>query len=224
MHFISPYWLYIIPALLLLGLVWKRAQLFKPLRIASILLSTLILAQPTFKTQQDSLDLWVLLDRSESTEGLISQNFQEWDKLLKEGQSRNDQLRYIDYAAEVVEQIPNSETASYTGNRKLTRSALALENVLALASEDRPSRVLLISDGYYTEPFADISNNFNQAGIPIDYRLVREENTDDFRVAKIDLPTRAQTLEPFILGVTVRGHEDGKVPINIYRNGETISE
>ena len=223
MHFINPYWLYIIPAFLLLGLVWKRAQFFKPLRIIAMLLTALILAQPTFQKQQDSLDLWVLLDRSDSTEDLISQNFQEWDKLLKEGQSRNDTLRYIDYAAEVVEQIPNSETANYTGNKKLTRSALALENVLALAAEDRPSRVLLFTDGYSTEPFGDIADKFNQAGIPIDYRLVREETTDDFRVARIQLPTRAQTLEPFLLGITVRGHEDGKIPITIYRNGEIIS-
>ena len=224
MHFIAPQWFYIIPAFLLLGLVWKRAQIFKPLRIIAILLASLILVQPTFQKQQDSLDLWVLLDRSESTEGLIGRNIQEWDKLLKEGQSRDDQLRYIDYAAEVVEQIPNTETANYTGNKKLTRSALALENVLALASEDRPSRVLLFTDGYSTEPFADISNKFNQAGIPIDYRLVREETTDDFRIARIDLPARAQILEPFLLSITVRGHEDGEIPISIYRNSEKISD
>ncbi len=223
MHFIHPHWLYIIPAFLLIGVVWKRAQFFKPLRIIAALLLVLILAQPTFQKQQDSLDLWVLLDRSESTEGLITQNFQEWDKLLKEGQSRNDTLRYIDYAAEVVEQIPNSETANYTGNRKLTRTALALENVLALAAEDRPSRVLIFSDGYSTEPFEDLADKFNQAGIPVDHRLVREETTDDFRIAKIQLPTRAQTLEPFLLGITVRGHEDGNVPIFILRNGEEVS-
>ncbi|MFT5904935.1 MAG: hypothetical protein ACI9E1_000524 [Cryomorphaceae bacterium] len=223
MHFINPHWLYIIPAILLLGLVWKRVQILKPLRFITIILTALILAQPTIQQKQDSLDLWVLLDRSDSTEGLISQNLQEWDKLLKQKQSRKDNLRYIDYAAEVVEQIPNSETAIYTGNKKLTRTALALENVLALASEDRPSRILLFTDGYSTEPFDDIADKLNKAGIPVDYRLVREETTDDFRIARIQLPTRAQTLEPFLLGVTVRGHEDGKVPITIYRNRESIS-
>ncbi|MGJ8655047.1 MAG: VWA domain-containing protein [Akkermansiaceae bacterium] len=223
MHFLNPHWLYIIPALLLLGLVWKRAQIFKPLRLIAVALTSLILAQPTIQKKQDTLDLWVLLDRSESTEGLIAQNFQEWDKLLKQNQSRKDTLRYIDYAAEVVEQIPNSETANYTGNKKLTRTALALENVLALAPENRPSRILLFTDGYSTEPFDDIADKLNKAGIPIDYRLVREETTDDFRIARIDLPTRAQTLEPFLLGVTVRGHEDGEIPITIYRNGEVIS-
>ena len=223
MHLTTPYWLYIIPAFILLGLVWKRAQIFKPLRLVTLTLATFILTQPTIQKKQDSLDLWVLLDRSESTEGLIAQNFQEWDKLLRQNQTRKDTLRYIDYAAEVVEQIPNSETAKYTGNKKLTRTALALENVLALASEDRPSRVLLFTDGYATEPFGDIAEKLNKAGIPVDYRLVREETTDDFRIARIHLPTRAQTLEPFLIGITVRGHEDGKVPIAIFRNGETIS-
>ena len=126
MHLTTPYWLYIIPAFILLGLVWKRAQIFKPLRLVTLTLATFILTQPTIQKKQDSLDLWVLLDRSESTEGLIAQNFQEWDKLLRQNQTRKDTLRYIDYAAEVVEQIPNSETAKYTGNKKLTRTALAL--------------------------------------------------------------------------------------------------
>lgn len=224
MQFLTPYWLYLIPAVLLLGLVWKRIQIFKPLRLIAIILTTLILAQPSIQKKQDSLDLWVLLDRSESTEGLISQNFQEWDKLLKQNQSRKDQLRYMDYAADVVEQVPNSETSIYTGNKNLTRTALAIENVLALADENRPARILLFTDGYSTEPFDDIADKLNKAGIPVDYRLIREETTDDFRVARIELPTRAQTLEPFLLGVTVRGHEDGKVPITIYRNGEVISD
>lgn len=226
MQFISPQWLYLIPAILLLGLVWRRLELYQPLhllRILMIVLVGLIMAQPTVQKTQDSLELWVLLDRSDSTEGLISQKLPEWDKLLKEKQNRKDSLRYIDYAAEVVEQIENSETAVYTGNRKLTRTALALENVLALATEDRPSRVLLFTDGYSTEPFDDLVDKLNKAGIPVDYRLVREETTDDFRVARIDLPTRAQTKEPFIIGVTVRGHEDGIVPISIMRDGEIIS-
>ena len=223
MQFLTPHWLYLIPAILLLGLVWKRIQIFKPLRVLTVVVIALIMAQPTIQKQQDSLDLWVLLDRSESTEGLVAQKLPEWDKLLREKQSRKDTLRYMDYAAEVVEQIENSETAVYTGNRKLTRTALALENVLALSDEDRPSRILLFTDGYSTEPFDDLVNKLNKANIPVDYRLVREETTDDFRVARIDLPTRAQTKEPFILGVTVRGHEDGQIPISIFRNGELIS-
>jgi len=223
MHIENPYWLYIIPAIFLIGLVWKRASLFKPLRVSCLVLVAIILAQPRIQQKQDSLDLWVLLDRSDSTEGLIAKSFQEWDKLLKQEQTRNDSFHYIDYAAEVVEQIPNSETATYTGNTKLTRTALALENVLALAPDERPSRILVFSDGYSTEPLDGIADKLNKAGIPLDYRLVREETTDDFRIAKIQLPTRAQTLEPFLIGVTVRGHEDGKIPINIYRNDELIS-
>lgn len=226
MQFLSPHWLYLIPAILLLGFVWRRLGLFqpfRPIRALMLVMFGLIMAQPTIQKEQDSLELWVLLDRSDSTEGLIAQKLPEWDKLIKENQGRKDSLRYIDYAAEVVEQIENSETAVYTGNRKLTRTALAIENVLALATEERPSRILLFTDGYSTEPFDDLTDKLNKAGIPVDYRLVREETTDDFRVARIDLPTRAQTKEPFILGITVRGHEDGKVPITIMRDGEIIS-
>ena len=224
MQFITPQWLYLFPAVLLLGLVWKRLRIWNVFRILAVALLTLILAQPTFKTDQNALDLWVLLDRSESTGDLIDKNIGEWKKLLQDSKpSRKDEIRYIDFAAEVVEQIEGSETADYSGNRKLTRTSLALESILALAKEDRPSRVLIFTDGYSTEPFDDIADKLIKAGIPVDYRLVREETTDDFRVARIDLPTRVQTKEPFIIGVTVRGHEDGKVPITIYQDGKAIS-
>jgi len=119
MQFNSPHWLYIIPAILLLGLVWKRIGLFKPLnliRIAIIILFGVIMAKPTIQKQQNSLEIWVLLDRSDSTEGLIAQKLPEWDKLLKENKTSKDSIRYIDYAAEVVEQIENSETAVYTSH------------------------------------------------------------------------------------------------------------
>ncbi|BDS06403.1 VWA domain-containing protein [Oceaniferula spumae] len=225
MTFSAPEWFFLLPVFILLGLVWRSLRLWQPLRALLLITVTVLLADPHIDRQQNALDLWVMLDRSESTEDLVDKGLPEWKKLLEKSKpSRRDQLRFIDYAAEVVEQKPGTETAVFTGSRKLTRTNLAIQNIIALAPEDRPSRILVFSDGYSTEPLAEAAAKLSSMGIPMDFRLVREETTDDFRVARIHLPIRSQVGEPFVLGVTVRGHTDTTVPLIIKRNGQTLSE
>jgi len=225
MSFSAPEWFFLLPVFILLGLVWRPLQLWKPLRAMLLVILTVLLADPHVDKQQDSLDLWVVLDRSESTEDLVDKGLPEWKKLLERSRpSRRDRLRFIDYAAEVVEQKPGTETAVFTGSRKLTRTNLALQNIMALAEEDRPSRVLIFSDGYSTEPLAEAAAKLSRMGIPLDFRLVREETTDDSRVARLHTPIRTQVGEPFVLDVTVRGYRDTNVPLVIKRNGQTLSE
>ncbi|MGB0775891.1 MAG: hypothetical protein ACPGUY_08595, partial [Akkermansiaceae bacterium] len=225
MTFSAPEWFFLVPVFLLLGLVWRGLQLWRPLRVLLLLVLTVLLADPRMDKQQNALDLWVLLDRSESTEDLVDKGLPEWKKILEDSKpSRHDRLRFIDYAAEVVEQKPGTETAVFTGSRKLSRANLAIQNVLALAHEDRPSRILLFSDGYSTEPLAEAAAKLARQGIPLDYRLVREETTDDFRVARLHLPVRAQVGEPFVIDVAVRGYTDVEVPLVIKRNGQVLSE
>ena len=221
----APEWFFLLPVFLLAGLVWKSLQLWKPLRVLLLIIITVLLVDPRISKQQDALDLWVLLDRSESTEDLIDKGLPEWKKLLERSKpSRHDRLHLIDYASEVVEQKPGTETAVYTGSRKLTRTNLAIQNILALAPEDRSSRILAFTDGYATQPLAEAAAKLSRQGIPMDYRLLREETTDDFRVARLHLPTRTQVGEPFAIDVTVRGFTDTEVPLIIKRNGQTLSE
>lgn len=221
----APEWFFMLPVFLLLGLIWKSLQLWKPLRVLFLIVITNLLVDPKISKQQDTLDLWVLLDRSESTEDLIDKGLPEWKNLLEKSKpSRRDRIHYIDYASEVVEQKPGTETAIYTGSRKLTRSNLAIQNILALAPQDRPSRILAFTDGYSTEPLAEAATKLSRVGIPMDFRLVREETTDDFRVARLHIPVRTQVGEPFVLDVTVRGYTDTEVPLIVKRNGQSLSE
>lgn len=225
MTFSAPEWFLLIPVFILLGLICRGLRIWQPLRVLIILTLTVLLTDPRMDRQQNALDLWVMLDRSESTEDLIDKGLPEWKKLLEDSKpSRQDRLRFIDYASEVVEQKPGTETAVFTGSRKLTRTNLALQNIMALAPEDRPSRVLIFSDGYSTEPLAEAAAKLSRMGIPLDFRLVREAATDDFRIARLHTPVRSQVGEPFVLGVTVRGFKDTTIPLVIKRNGQTLSE
>ena len=221
--FQEPQYFLLIPALALAGWFWRGLRLQSPLRALILILTVVILAEPTIRRQQDSLDLYVLLDRSDSTEDLIDKRLPEWQRLLEKSKpARKDTLRFINYGAEVAEL--GADGSSFTGSRKLTRSALALSSVAARVDEDRPSRVLLFTDGYSTEPLHEAAEQMQARGIPLDFRLIREERENDFRLSRLQFPERVQTGEPFLISITVRGARDETIPLILRRNGQTLTE
>ncbi|RYD46355.1 MAG: VWA domain-containing protein, partial [Verrucomicrobiaceae bacterium] len=223
MTFTSPEYFLLIPALALAGWFWRGLKLHQPLRALLLLLAVIALAEPVIRHQQNSLDLYVLLDRSDSTEDLIDKGLPEWQRLLEKSKpSRKDTLNFINYASEVAEL--GADGSSFTGSRKLTKTALALQSIAAQSDDARPSRVLLFTDGFSTEPLHEAAGQLQARGIPLDFRLVREEKENDFRLARIAFPERVQVGEPFLISVTVRGAEDGTFPLILRRNGQTLSE
>ncbi|MEO7100939.1 MAG: VWA domain-containing protein, partial [Luteolibacter sp.] len=223
MTFSTPEYFLLIPALVLLGWFWRALRLQSPLRAVILILAIIALAEPSIQHQQNSLDLYVLLDRSESTEDLIDKGFPEWKRLLEESKpSRHDTIHYINYASEVAE--VGADGSSFTGSRRLTRSGLALQSIAAQSDEKRPSRVLLFTDGYSTEPLQEAASQMQARGIPLDYRLIRDEKENDFRLARMAFPERVQIGEPFLISLTVRGAADATFPLILRRNGQVLTQ
>jgi von Willebrand factor type A domain len=224
MIFRDPAWLALLPVLILAGWVWRGLQLQRPLRAALLLLAVLLLMRPQWQRFQGGMDLWVLLDRSDSTGAKVDQGLPEWRQLLENGKrDRNDRLHFVDYAAEVVPQETNAG-GPYTGSRALTRTGQAVEHVLALRREDRNSRILVFTDGFGTEPMAGTAEKLVRAGVPLDFRLTTEASGNDFRVRRLHLPSRAQISEPFLVEAEVTGPVDGPVPLTIFRNGQKLTD
>jgi hypothetical protein len=223
MTFTFPEYFLLIPALALVGWFWRGLKLQSPLRMILLLLAVVALAEPIIQHQQNSLDLYVLLDRSDSTEDLIDKGLPEWRDLLeKHKPGRHDTLHFINYASEVAEL--GADGSSFTGSRKLTKTGLALQSIAAQTDEKRPSRVLLFTDGYSTEPLQEAAAQMQARGIPLDYRLIREETENDARVARIGFPERVQVGEPFLISITVRGAADATFPLVLRRNGQILTE
>ncbi|MGJ8672866.1 VWA domain-containing protein [Rubritalea sp.] len=168
------------------------------------------------------MDLWVLYDYSDSTEGQVASRVREWKGILQSAKPTADSnLREVEYATDVF--VKENQVETYSGAKNLSRTRLAIEHVAALADSERNSRILVFSDGYSTEPLDNLGGKLNSLGVPVDYRLVSEEVEGDYRVSHIELPSRVQVREPFVLGVTVKGSDDGEVPLRVYKNGIQIS-
>lgn len=223
MDFDFPESFLLLPLLALVGWFWLRLGLFRPLRLVILILAVAMLSGPNFVKQQNALELIVLLDRSDSTEDLIDKSLPEWTRLLEESKpGRKDKLRFVNYAAEVAD--AGIDGSSFTGSRKQTRTGLALSNLMAQVDEKMPTRVLLFTDGYSTEPLNEAAEQMKKRGVPLDYRLVREETIEDARVARLQFPERVQVGEPFLISVLVRSNKDEAVPLVIKRNGQTLVE
>lgn len=223
MTFTAPEYFLLLPAIALAGWFWRELRLHSPLRALILILTVIVLAEPSIRQQQNSLDLFVLLDRSESTEDLIDKGLPEWQRLLEKSKSsRNDTLHFINYASEVAEL--GADGSTFTGSRKLTKTGLALSSIAAQADEKRPSRVLLFTDGYSTEPLQEAAAQLQARGMPLDYRLIRDEKENDFRLCRMAFPERVQVGEPFLISLTVRGAVDTNFPLILRRNGQTLTE
>lgn len=221
MDFDFPESFLLLPLLALVGWFWPRLGLFRPLRLVILILAVAMLSGPNFVKQQNALELIVLLDRSDSTEDLIDKSLPEWTRLLETSKpGRKDKLRFVNYAAEVAD--AGIDGSSFTGSRKQTRTGLALSNLMAQVDEKMPTRVLLFTDGYSTEPLNEAAEQMKKRGVPLDYRLVREETIEDARVARLQFPERVQVGEPFLISVLVRSNKDEAVPLVIKRNGQTL--
>ena len=221
-QFGAPQFFLLIPLLVVLGWYFRRLQLGKPLRVILLLLIVLILTDPSILRKQRGMDLWVLIDRSLSARDIVDAGIKEWRSLLESARpGRYDRLHFVDYADEVVTK-PGGETAIYPGNRNLTKTGLAVQDVLARVARDRHNRLLLFSDGFSTEPLTGIAEKLVSMGVPLDYRLLRGDDVVDYRLASFSLPERVQLGEPFILELTVVGFPDAEVPLEIYRDDQKL--
>lgn len=218
----APEWLLLLPALAFVGWRWPMLGLHRPRRAAALLVTVLLLADPRLPSRRGGMDLWVLLDRSASTAGLVDEGAAEWLGILEANRpGRHDQLHTVDFAADVVADESEGK-AIPPSRRNLTRSALALRHVLAAQSGTRPARVLVITDGYSTEPLREVGQQLLATGIPLDYRLAQAPADGDTRLARVSLPTRTRTGEAFVLGINVSGPPGKKVPMTLFRDDQEI--
>ena len=70
-RFLAPHWFLLVPVLVVAGWQWRALGLTRPLRALCLALVVLLLAEPQIRRQGDGLDVWLLVDRSDSaTEAL----------------------------------------------------------------------------------------------------------------------------------------------------------
>ena len=156
MRFASPEWFLLLPLLVAAGWFWRGLRLEKPLRLLCLAFVVLLLVRPEVRRQGDGLDLWVMVDRSDSVWDLLRPRVVEWETILSKSKGPDDHLFFVDFAAEAVtrgaEMKAGAGGQQYDGLRNATRLNSAAAFALAQMPPDRAARMLALTDGYSTEP------------------------------------------------------------------------
>jgi uncharacterized membrane protein len=185
-----------------------------------------MLAEPRVRRQGDGLDLWVLVDQSESGWDDLAPRLQEMETILEKSRGVDDRIIHVDFADESQPRgaLVRSGAAAteYAGRRSATRLASAISHALGLMPADRAARILAITDGYSTEPLDRIADKLLAKGVALDVRLPPRRELDDFAVAAFRAPRRVQAREGLLAEVVVRGGRDATVPLEILRDGKPI--
>ncbi len=217
--FAAPIWGLLILPLAALGWHQRQLRLWEPLRALCLMLLVLILMQPHLQTASAGLDLWVLVDRSSSAAAPLASHLPEWETLIqKRPHSAQNRLMWIDYADTPIRRSV-SDTTVYTGNTSRTHLAQAIRYAQSHMNPSRASRLLVLTDGYSTEPLHGIAEQLAQQHVPLDYRLLTPATAKDIQISRFVLPTRVQASAGFISEAHLTGTTDGPVPYRITRNG-----
>ncbi len=220
MRFLSPEWLIVLPALLLVGRQWPGLGLFKPLRLLVIALLTLTLIRPEFRLTTSGTDLWVVWDVSASADYTLEPHRGEYEKLLRESMSPDDRLTWVDYAEDSSVRDPASNIV-YAAGRNATRTARAVRDALSRMKPDRNNRVLVVTDGQSTEPVGPMREPLVAGRVRLDCRIVSAAREGDASVVAIAAPMRVRVREPFVLNATLSG-PDGETPYAVLRDGKVL--
>ncbi|MCB1209112.1 MAG: VWA domain-containing protein [Verrucomicrobiales bacterium] len=228
MRFAALQWLILLLPIVAAGWFWPRLHLLRPLRMICALLTVVILAEPQVRRFSDALDLWVLVDRSDSVADILDPSLPEWQTILNKSKSADDRLFFVDYAGEAVLQGATMRAGSsgerYSGPRDSTKLHAAATFALAQMDPARASRLLVFSDGFSTDPLRDLAERLQRQSVPLDYRLIGNPLMGDARIAAMDLPLRAQLQEAFLIEVTVASDQEGAIPVELYRNDQRLGQ
>lgn len=225
-RFLAPQWFLLVPALAAAGWYWRGLKLGRPLRAASLLLAVLLLAEPQVRRHGDGLDLWVLVDQSDSAWEYAQPRLPEWQTILEKSKGVDDRIFYVDFADEAVTRGAllrgGAAATEYAGRRTATRLASAVGYALAQMPDGRAARMLALTDGFSTEPLDGVAEKLLAKGVALDIRLPPDRSEADVAVAALSLPRRVQAREGVLAEVVIRGDVDARVPLEILRDGTVI--
>ena len=214
----APEWLFLAPALVALAWRVKSLRLGEPLRAGLLTLLLLALCDPQIRVGGGGLDLWVLVDRSDSAATFSAAQAPEVASILEKSRGRDDRVFYVDYAVDA--QRRDQGDPVLRGGSSRTNTASALDFALGQIRDGRPARLLVLSDGFSTEPLGEVAEKVLRRGVPLDYRLLGEGMGEDVRVHSVETPARVLPGEAFLVEFSLLGRGDGEVPWEVWRGGE----
>jgi uncharacterized membrane protein len=221
-YFHAPEWLVLLPFLAFAAWRWRGLGAWHGLRLACLGLLVLAAAEPQWPRGGRGTDLWVLVDGSASARDLIEPRRAEIEALLARSRGADDKLHFVDYASSPL--LRGAAPEAFTAALDQTRTATAARFALAQMAPGRAARILILTDGYSTEPLTGLAGTLVREGVPLDVRLFPRNDTVDAQVEDVRVPASVLPGEPFLIEGQVRAATDGPVPLAVLRDGTEVAK
>lgn len=225
------------PEMLLLGLPlwycyarWGQAKgVTGWLRLIVALLLLVALAGPSVRSTGEGVDVVVLVDRSVSMPPGSTATQRDLIEALETARGAGDRLGIVTFGIQSHIERPLSNTAQLQQFMQQVEPdgsdlSAAVASALSLTDLDRPTRLLVLSDGENNG--REISPLIQQATdyrIPIDHRLFEQINVHDAAIEMIELPSTVLPGEPFQFSVFVQSDDYRSVVVEVVRNDLRIA-
>lgn len=223
LRFDAPLWALAVPFIVLSGWLWPALGVFRPWRLAAWLLAVLALSKPRILERSGDLDLWVLLDCSDSAAAETAAGREEWLALLAKAPGRRpgDRIRLLEFAGDIRVTEPG-DPGRFEGSATETRLRLAIEHALSAADPSRAARLLVFTDGQPTDSLESVEALLKRRRVPLDLRLLPGPPPDDWSVTSLRLPPRAGEKEFVVAEITAAGPSGASREFEVFRNGQRI--
>ncbi len=199
------------------------------LRLVVLLILISALSVPVIQSGRDGVDLWVLMDRSESIPDKGREDMEETLQRLKDVKPANANLGVIEFAGTYrVKEYTGQSTFSTQKQVDLEKHATdlhgALKQVFSLHDPSRPTRVLALTDGRYTtrDPLP-LGMWARDRSIPVDYRYEGQAGVSDTSVVDLDLPDAVHPGEPLQIATWIQAPVSGEVSYQLKRGNQLLS-
>ena len=200
---------------------WLRAS------VAFLLL--LAITGPEVRLGGRGMDVIVVADRSRSMPAAAGENVRELIDNLDRNRGPGDRVGVVTFGAGAEVERVLSETATlgeYAMEIAPDGSDLneAIERALTLAQPERPTRLLVLSDGEFNgaSPIA-AARHARESGVPIDVRSFARRTHGDAAVDAVVLPETVAPREPFQFSAMLTTDADRDGTVIVRREGREIA-
>ncbi len=239
LRFARPWWLLAL-APLLAWLWWlqaagwgaipgARAVLALWLRMLLVAAAVAALAEPRAVRTSDALAVMFCLDQSDSIGEQASERARAWMLAAVAGKPAADQAGLVLFARDAAVELPPRQAfplEAYT--TRIDRGGTDLERALDLAGaalpDDRPIRIVLVSDGVATAGAAERAvERLARRGLPVDVLPVGYDHRNEVWLERLELPHDARPGETYEAAVVLGALGSGSGALVFRQNGAEIA-
>ena len=198
------------------------------LRLATLILLTVALADPRRPTQEEQENLLILVDRSAST--VLSVSDEEVTSRIRGVIDRlpDWSIGVAQFAldARMISPLSSDPPSLRFRETDGTRTVLSPAITLALSTlpNDGANQIVLISDGRFEDPIDEAIGEAQRRHIPISVLSIGAKLSSDVSIVRFDAPGEVSVGRRFEMKIEVRTSSPQPAVLAVYRDDELVSQ